>query len=125
MLRNSLLLIFGLVATFISASEARAQLPFSEYAGDNRPQLSPYLQLLNRDPNAGINNYLTISRQQIDLSRTSQIQQNQINNLQRQQQKMLTPVNNIQSRGATTIRSTGHDSYYLNGSHFYPRLGKR
>src|SRR4051812_11363693 len=117
MTRSTLLLSFGLLVLLTSATKVHAQLPFQDQVGDTRPQLSPYLQLLNLNPQTGISNYLTIGRDQIDQNRITQQQQSQINNLQRQQQKLLQPTSNIATRGATTIRGTGHDSLYSYSSH--------
>jgi hypothetical protein len=103
-------------AVSMSADLARAQLPFSNVPAQ-RPQLSPYLNLLNRNGQGGVSDYFTQVRPQIEARNELNRQQAEITRLQRQVSQPRT--SGIPPGGSREIRGTGHDTYYMNYLNFY------
>ena len=104
------------IGAFLCAGDARAQLPFSN-ALPARPTISPYLGLLTSN-SGGVSNYLTYVRPQIEQRQNQIRQQVQINQIQRQVQR--GQAGGVPIRGSQEIRGTGHETVYLNYSHYYP-----
>jgi len=101
----------------LSADTAMAQAQQRQYGYDpflNRPALSPYYNLTRREGGTGVN-YYTMVRPQIEAAERSRLQQRQIQQLQGQVSR---PGNQAGAGG-----TTGHPSYFMNLSHFYPGLG--
>lgn len=101
----------------LSAGTAMAQVQQRQYGYDpflNRPALSPYFNLTRRESGSSLN-YHTMVRPQIEAQYQAQYQQRQIQQLQRQVSR---PASQATAGGAT-----GHPSYFMNLSHFYPGLG--
>jgi len=101
----------------LSAGTAMAQTQPRQYGYDpflNRPALSPYYNLTRRESGSSLN-YQTLVLPQIEAQHRAQYQQKQIQQLQGQ-------VSRPASQG-TTGGATGHPSYFMNLSHFYPGLG--
>jgi septation ring formation regulator EzrA len=115
MKRIGLALAIGVVAALMP-SISQAQLPFSNVPA-NRPTISPYLGLLNAS-NPGVSNYLTYVRPQLQAREEQLRQQAQINQIQRQVQR--GQAGGVPVRGSQEIRGTGHETVYLNYSHYYP-----
>ncbi|MDX1965158.1 MAG: hypothetical protein SFX18_18585 [Pirellulales bacterium] len=102
------------------ATLASAQKPFSNVT-PQRPQLSPYLNLLNQNV-PGVSNYFTLVRPQLDQQANLRRQEDQIRQLQRAQQ-----VNNrspLSARGSNDIRATGHDTQFMYFSHYFNQLNR-
>ena len=82
------------------------------------PTLSPYLSLLNADTGSGLPNYFAYTRPQLQQQRTNRRQQQQVQGLRQQvraiDQQMVNPA------GSAGLRPTGHQTVYMNLSHFYP-----
>jgi hypothetical protein len=80
----------------------------------DRPTVSPYLNLLRPQSNFGLPNYYAFVKPQIDQLATARQQGNAIQQLQ-------TQVAQGQTAQATKegIRPTGHQTTYMNYSHFF------
>ena len=101
----------------LSADTAMAQVQQRQYGYDpflDRPALSPYYNLNRREGSAGTN-YQLLVRPQIEAAERARLQQREIQQLQRQ-------VSRPGSQGGAG-GMTGHPSYFMNLSHFYPGLG--
>jgi hypothetical protein len=101
----------------LSASTAMAQVQPRQYGYDpflDRPAVSPYYNLMRQDSGSSLN-YHTLVRPQIEAQYQAQYQQRQIQQLQHQ-------ISRPGSQ-ATPGGMTGHPSYFMNLSHFYPGLG--
>ena len=81
----------------------------------NGSTVSPYLNLLNNN-NIGLPAYQTMVRPVLDAESAIQRQGNSIQRLQQQANSGPT------SRGGS---GTGHTTYFMNYSHYYPRSGAR
>lgn len=123
-LANSFLAV-GLAAglLLVSATPAKAQYfhsyssPLSQqYASpyaSRPPSVSPYINLIGRNP---VVNYFGIVRPQLEV-RQIQMQQSQaIQTLGRQ-----LPGAESKSPDVWNLPKTGHTSYFMNFSHYYPR----
>lgn len=110
-------LLVPAVLMFALAAPALAQYTGGLYTGrsdnPNGPTVSPYLNLLqNNNQLNGIPNYQSLVRPLLD--QQSAIQR-QGASLQRLQQQVSTD-----GKGPGAQRATGHMSYFMNYSHFYP-----
>lgn len=123
-LGNSVLAIgIGAGLLLVSAAPARAQYfhtfssPLSQqyvspYAS-RPPSVSPYINLIGRNP---VVNYFGIIRPQLE-TRQIQMQQSQaIQYLGRQ-----VPGAEPKAPDVWSLPKTGHTSYFMNFSHYYPR----
>ena len=120
-LRKSLLAVFLFAGFWTWATPVRAQYfhtyssPLSRqivspYAA--HPPVTPYINLIGRNP---VVNYFGIVRPELE-SRRIQAQQNQaIQTLTRQVQGA-----EPKSPDVWTLPKTGHHSYFMNFSHYYP-----
>lgn len=114
-LTSAVLLGLGLLLT--GASETQAQLPFSNLPPP-RPTVSPYLNLLGQQ-SPGVSNYFTLVRPQIDQRNEQLRQQREIQQLQRQ--SLTQRTGGVPVSGSREIRGTGHESVFMNYSHYYPQ----
>ncbi len=106
----------GLTERSLSISQNRR---FKPYEGlQKSPTLSPYLSLLNADTGSGLPNYFAYTRPQLQQQRTNRQQRQQVQRLRQQvsaiDQQMVNPA------GSAGLRPTGHQTVYMNLSHFYP-----
>jgi hypothetical protein len=108
--------VFGAAVIILSAGDAKAQLPFSNSV-PLRPAVSPYLNLLNTN-SSGTSNYFTQVLPQVRAREELIRQQSQINQIQRQVQR--GQAGGVPIRGSQEIRGTGHETFFLNHSHFFP-----
>lgn len=92
----------------------------------NRPTVSPYLNLLGTDGTAtGPARYQTLVRPQLDARQTDLRNSARFNSLQQDIQRVSTAVGGVGSQQQQNYPFvTGHPSVYLNGSHYYPGLGR-
>ena len=92
----------------------------------NRPTVSPYLNLLGTDGSAtGPARYQTLVRPQLDARRQQLSNTARFNTLQQDIQRVSTAVGGVgQPQQQRYPFTTGHPSVYLNGSHYYPQLGR-
>jgi hypothetical protein len=114
--RRFAVLLVALLGVF-SADTAMAQVQLRQYGYDpflDRPALSPYYNLMRREGGTSVN-YYSLVRPQIDAAERARSQQKQIQQLQQQ-------VSRPASQAGTGV-TTGHPSYFMNLSHFYPSLG--
>jgi hypothetical protein len=110
-----------LIGAVLSTS-AFGQQPFSNVAPS--PTTSPYLNLANRGGGSqGFGAYQSLVQPQIQQQQLNVQQQQQIQHLQREQQKSLTggPGNGPQRGISGEIRGTGHVSAFMDFLHYYPR----
>ncbi len=101
------------VLAFAQASQAQIVNTYRGFS-DNPvgATVSPYLNLVNQDfvdPNT--TNYQSLVRPLVQQNNAINRQGNTINRLQ---QQITLPV------GATAGQSTGHTTFFMNGSHFFP-----
>jgi len=82
-----------------------------------RPTVSPYLNLLQRDPTYGLPLYHTQVRPRLEARAQARQQQRSINQVQRQVSNLSTQV---RQRNQTTGFQTGHPTRFMTYSHFYP-----
>jgi hypothetical protein len=107
------------VAVLVAASaSASAQGVAGLYTGrsdnPNGPTVSPYLNLLqNNNQLNGIPNYQSLVRPLLDQQNAIQRQGSSLQRLQQQ-------VNTQAGAGAGGQRATGHQTYFMHFSHFYP-----
>ena len=107
----------ALAAIFLLAPQsAMAQYSGGQYMGraDNPvgPTVSPYLNLLQNN-GFGVTNYQSLVKPLINQGNAIQQQGHSIGNLQRQVSQ--------QAYGASSSRrGTGHATYFMNYSHYYP-----
>ena len=111
------ILVSGAIAAFVLAAP---QVAVAQYAGglfrghdDNPvgPTVSPYLNLLqNNNQFNPVTNYQSLVRPLVD----------QQSNLQRQGASIQQLQQQIDTGRAQGQRGTGHASFFMNYSHFYP-----
>jgi len=116
-------LALAAAAVFLLAPQtAMAQYRGGQYMGraDNPvgPTVSPYLNLLQG--NNGITNYQSLVRPLIDQGNAIDRQASSIY----QQGNSIRGLQQAQSYGAGGGRGTGHTSYFMNFSHYYPTAGR-
>jgi len=106
----------------LMTSSAQAQLSgFYQGSSDNPvgPTVSPYLNLLNQSGSFGATNYQSLVRPLIEQGNAINRQGSSINRLQGQ-------VNSASAAAAGGgSRGTGHASFFMNYSHFYPAAAPR
>lgn len=107
-------LVLGIVALLHSPS-AKAQAPKSRVYG--RPTISPYLNLL-RDDFSGLSNYHTLVRPEFEQRTINQRQGGAIRRLEGEVQSAYRASRDGELQ-------TGHRTYFMNYSHFYPSLSNR
>ena len=113
---RSLLAIAALLAL---SSAANAQQPFANV--QQSPTTSPYLNLLNRQ-NGGQPTYQSLVKPQLQQQQDFAKQQQQIQHLARQQNKLTSGGLTQAARGISTdIRQTGHLTANMDYLHYYPR----
>lgn len=83
-----------------------------------RPTVSPYLNLV-RDDSGAAANYQTLVRPQMEQLEINRQQELQINRLDRQFQDF-RQESAFPQQGSEDIRATGHATRFMNRSHFYP-----
>jgi hypothetical protein len=120
---------FAQYGTPSSASSLRYLNPASNAAQNilNRPTVSPYLNLLGSNGLAtGPARYQTLVRPQLEARQTEMRNTARFSSLQQDIQRVSTAVGGIgmQQSQQQYPFVTGHPSVYLNGSHFYPGLGR-
>lgn len=120
--RNLLVLTVVLVALLSGMELASAQTPFRPPSINplnnaiNRPTVSPYLNLLQRNGN-GLPTYQTLVRPQIEQRQAELRNAAAIQQLQYQASR---PTNEGKSTGESgQVRGTGHVSGFMNHMHFF------
>ena len=85
-----------------------------------RPTVSPYLELLNsrNNLNVGVPTYQTRVRPRLEQRQVNRQQQAQIQRLQSDVARQGT----ARRAGTDELRGTGHQSFFMNYSHFFPSL---
>lgn len=83
-----------------------------------RPTVSPYLNLV-RDDNGAAANYQTLVRPQMEQIDFNRQQQTRLDRLDRQFQSFRNE-NAYPIQGSEQLRETGHSTRFMNRSHFYP-----
>jgi hypothetical protein len=114
--RTLILSAAAVVLTCAAASSAQAQISgYYQGRGDNPvgPTVSPYLNLLQSNQ-FGVTNYQSLVRPLIDQGAAINRQGNSLNRIQ---QQINTPS---AYGGAGGSRGTGHTTFFMNYSHFYP-----
>lgn len=134
-------IVVAMFAVALTASETEAQSgtragslydlnPANSMARDilNRPTVSPYLNLLGTDGlSGGAARYQTLVRPQLQARRDLLANSARIGGVQRQLQQLTTAIGGVSSQQSLRTDypfTTGHPSVYLNGSHYYPALGR-
>jgi hypothetical protein len=115
--RTFILSISAIVLMCASAGSAQAQLSgYYQGRGDNPvgPTVSPYLNLLQSN-SLGITNYQSLVKPLIDQGNAINRQGNSLNRIQ---QQINTPS---AYGGAGGSSGTGHTTFFMNYSHFYPQ----
>jgi len=107
--RMLLLAIAATLLTSLTAASAHAQYGTSD--NPVGPTVSPYLNLLHSDQ-FGATNYQSLVRPLINQGNAINRQGNSLSRLQQQ-------VNSGASRGGSG--GTGHTTFFMNYSHFYPQ----
>jgi hypothetical protein len=139
-MQRLILVVMAVCGLSLAADQAGAQSGSrfsrpSSRAFDNvlrRPSVSPYLNLINRDPNnfdANVARYQNLVRPQIDSFNRNARTQSQIRGLQRQvQQVQSTAIGGVQNATQMGFSgqgiATGHPSLFQYTSRFYPALGR-
>lgn len=82
-----------------------------------RPTVSPYLELLNNQQ-FGLPSYQTRVRPRLEQRQVNRQQQAQIQRLRSDVARQGTALR----AGTDTLRVTGHQSFFMNYSHFFPSL---
>ena len=85
---------------------------------EQRPTVSPYLNLL-RDDSGATANYQTLVRPQMEQIDFNRQQERQFDRLDRQFQNFRSESAYPQD-GSVEIRETGHTTRFMNLSHYYP-----
>ncbi len=115
---RTLVIGMAVIAALAFSQAAQAQNYSSKFFGghsDNPvgPTVSPYLNLVNQSGNiSNVTNFQSLVKPLIEQHSALNSQAGSINQLQRQ-------LGSSAARGGG--RGTGHSSYFMNGSHFYPR----
>lgn len=117
--RRILLIAFALVVSLASARAASAQFGGNYFRGHsdnpNGPTVSPYLNLLNNNNQLnGVPNYQSLVRPLVEQQDALRRQGNSLQRLQNQVNSSYT------GSSGGGIRGTGHQSHFMNFSHFYP-----
>ena len=124
---NVLLGIAGFTVLCLATRTADAQVSNTAYVNNfilNRPTVSPYLNLLRRDGIAGITNYQTLVRPQLEQREFALIQQAEINRLDQQISVQQRSLEVVQQQRAQRVFSTGHTTRFMNLQQFYPGFGQ-
>ncbi len=108
--RMLLLAITGTLLSSLMAASASAQYGSSD--NPVGPTVSPYLNLLSSDQ-FGATNYQSLVRPLINQGNAINRQGNSLNRLQQQV--------NTGGFGRGGSRGTGHSTFFMNYSHFYPQ----
>ncbi len=106
-----------LIATLLAglmAASAHAQRPRGSSDNPVGPTVSPYLNLLGADQ-FGITNYQSLVRPLVDQGNAINRQAGSINRLQQQVGQGAGRGN-----GQGGIQGTGHATFFMNYSHYYP-----
>ncbi len=118
MILRAVLFLVATVVFLSAAGSASAQNIGGLYTGrsdnPNGPTVSPYLNLLqNNNQLNGIPNYQSLVRPLLDQQSAIQRQGSSLQRLQQQ-------VNTQGAAGGGGQRATGHQTYFMHYSHFYP-----
>jgi hypothetical protein len=105
------------------SSSAQAQSARSIYLQNTtrRPTVSPYLSLLENS-NSYTAQYQSRVRPEIEQRQINFEQANRLANLQRQVDRSLTQQSQYRD---STLRGTGHVTFYRNYLHYYPTLAQQ
>ncbi len=115
----------GLIAAVVAMSCGVSAAQGPDFGPINeRPAVSPYLNLLNQGyALSGISPYQTLVQPLIEQADATNRQQAQIQQLQRQQ-RVTSGYGG--ARGVSgAVRSTGHQTRFLNLSHYYTNTSPR
>lgn len=117
-MRATLLLTAVGIFFMAAAPAALAQYTGGFYQGrsdnPNGPTVSPYLNLLNNNNQfSTVTSYQSLVKPLIDQQSAINRQGNSLQQLQQQ-------VNSQRAPGGAGGRATGHTTYFMNYSHFYP-----
>lgn len=110
-----------LLLLIASVHQADAQGPGRRpqgYAPSRRPTVSPYLNLLRRD-NFGPLNYQTLVRPELEFRARLEQQGRAIGGVRRD-----VDENTRTLERESGLRTTGHQSYFLNYGNYYPGLSR-
>lgn len=108
----------GLADRALGSRKQRASKPFANV--QRRPTLSPYLNLLRNDGDdlGGLPNYHTFVRPMLDQQRTNRRTSQQLQGLNQDVQAVNRQLAHQPSE-ASMLRPTGHQTVFMNHSHFY------
>ncbi len=108
----------GLVlACLATSAQAQGITNYRGRSGDNPvgPTVSPYLNLVTGDT-AGVTNYQSLVRPLMEQGAAISYQGNSINRMQQQM--------NYSGARRATGGATGHATFFMNYSHYYPQPGR-
>ena len=93
----------------------------------NRPSVSPYLSLLNRDDlSVGLPTYHTRVRPQIEAEQRAKEQAQQTEQIRQLQSRVSSVRRDLTSaQNNNAVFPTGHPTRFRNYSHYYPALFRR
>jgi hypothetical protein len=115
-MKNAIVGMLIVLGSIVSARVASAQQKVPSYQSA-KPTLSPYLYLTR--PQIGFfPNYQTFVQPTYQQTRTNQIQQTQITNLNQQTEQLQKEQKSLQNKPAA-VAPTGHASIYGSTSHYY------
>jgi hypothetical protein len=109
----------GLTDRSLSTTRKGGAKPFANV--QRRPTLSPYLNLLRNDGDdlGGLPNYHTFVRPMLQQQRTNRSTSRQIQGLSQEVQAVNRQLA-YQSSESSVLRPTGHQTVFMNFSHYYP-----
>ncbi len=115
-MRPRTLLLIGMLAVVALAvpRSAVAQAYSGRSDNPNGPTVSPYLNLLQNNPLSPVTNYQSLVKPLINQGNAIQRQGNSLSRLQQQ----------MYSGAAGGGMGTGHRSFFMNYSHYYPMAGQ-
>jgi hypothetical protein len=104
--------------------QQRGSKPFANV--QRQPTLSPYLNLLRNDGDdmGGLPNYHTFVRPMLDQQQTNRRTNKRIQGLGQEVQAVNRQLAQ-QPTGASELRPTGHQTVFMNHSHYYTFAGRR
>ncbi len=116
------LMAFAALMISLAASESAWAQNVLGYRGHsdnpNGPTVSPYLNLLNNNNQLNsVPNYQSLVRPLVDQQDAIRRQGNSLQRLQSQVNSTFSPTASGSGRG---ISATGHTSYFMNNSHYFP-----
>ncbi len=126
MLGNLRMLLLGAVSVavlLVASEQANAQVQRRQ-RNINRPTLSPWLDIFNRNTNPNLDNFHNSVRPRMQLHNELQFQQNALMR-QNAQIRSLDQRQVLQSTRPAQVRPTGTGATFMNYSHYYPQSAAR